>query len=364
MRDPFSWSFPLFPVFGITVRIHFLMPLVMVGLVLRTAYQESAHAGTWMDAAMLMALLFVAVLLHEFGHCVAARRVDGEASEVLLWPVGGLARVELPHTPSAHFLTAIAGPAVNLLLCVVTALALGLLLDRHYRPPFNPFMWSQYGWSPYRFNAAGDMALLVWGEADTVTAKTTTDLAAIVLSRFFFVNWILLLLNLLLVGFPMDAGRMLQSALWPRLGYRQATLYAIFAGFFCMFGLFFASIILQEVLLIFLAIFIYFACKQEWIMLETGGEESLFGYDFSQGYTSLEREEAPPVKQRQPNFIQRWLRRRAERKRQLEQEQQLAEEQRMDELLDKIQRYGKESLSDEENRFLKRVASRYKKKSP
>jgi hypothetical protein len=156
----------------------------------------------------------------------------------------------------------------------------------------------------------------------------------------------------------------LQAALWPRVGYRQATLYAIFAGFFCMFMLVLASIIWNQVLLVLLAMFIYFACKQEWILLETGGEESLFGYDFSQGYTSLEREEPPPARPRQPNFIQRWLRRRAERKRQLEQEQQIAEEQRMDELLDKIQRLGKDALTDEENRFLKRVANRYRKKSP
>jgi hypothetical protein len=36
----------------------------------------------------------------------------------------------------------------------------------------------------------------------------------------------------------------------------------------------------------------------------------------------------------------------------------------MDELLEKIQRSGKESLTDEEQRFLKRVANRYRKKSP
>src|SRR5205085_6205411 len=102
--------------------------------------------------------------------------------------------------------------------------------------------------------------------------------------------------------------------------------------------------------------FIYVACKQQWIQLETGSEDTLFGYDFSQGYTSLERDQPPPPRKRRPNFFQRWLQRRAARKLQREQEQQAADESRMDELLEKIQREGKQALTDEEHRFLKRVA--------
>ena len=43
-----------------------------------------------------------------------------------------------------------------------------------------------------------------------------------------------------------------------------------------------------------------------------------------------------------------------------EQQTQLQEEQRMDELLEKIQREGKHALTDEEQRFLKRVADKYR----
>ena len=52
-----------------------------------------------------MGLLFFVVLLHELGHCFMARRVGGEASEVLLWPLGGLAAVDVPHSARANFLT-------------------------------------------------------------------------------------------------------------------------------------------------------------------------------------------------------------------------------------------------------------------
>ena len=355
MRDPFSWSFPLGTVAGITVRIHFLLPLVMVGLVLR-ATRTTYLPNTWMDAAMLMGLMFFAILLHEFGHCFAARRMDGDANEVLLWPLGGLARVEIPHAPLPHFVVAAAGPATNLLLCVIAGLALAFLLDAHYRPPINPF------WYPYRTEANGSIELDVWNATQAVR---TTNIGALLLARFFWINWILALFNLVLVGFPMDCGRMLQAALWPRFGYRQATLYAIFAGFFCMVVLLVVSIYQEDILLLALAIFIYVSCKQEWIMLETGAEDSVFGYDFSQGYTSLERDQpqAAPRKKR-PNFIQRWLQRRRAARLQREQENQAADERRMDELLEKIQQQGKESLTDEEQRFLKRVANRYRKKSP
>ena len=45
---------------------------------------------------------------------------------------------------------------------------------------------------------------------------------------------------------------------------------------------------------------------------------------------------------------------------QLQAERQEADERRMDQLLEKIQREGRQSLTDEENRFLKRVADKYR----
>ncbi len=55
----------------------------------------------------------------------------------------------------------------------------------------------------------------------------------------------MLSLNILLIGFPWDGGRLLQSTLWPYVGYRQATLYAIYAGFICMFVLVAVTFVFQ-----------------------------------------------------------------------------------------------------------------------
>ena len=62
-------------------------------------------------------------------------------------------------------------------------------------------------------------------------------------------------------------------------------------GFICalIIGVIAFTVKENGVLILCLALFIYYTCRQQWILLETGGEDSPFGYDFSQGYTSLER---------------------------------------------------------------------------
>src|SRR5262245_32788603 len=129
MQDPFAWSVPFGRLFGVTIRIHVLFPVVAVGLILRAACEKDAPAGAWIDATALMTVLFLSVLLHEFGHFFGARSVNGDAQEVLLWPLGGLAAVDIPHTPRAHFITPLCGPAVNFVLAIGSLLLLWLLAN-------------------------------------------------------------------------------------------------------------------------------------------------------------------------------------------------------------------------------------------
>lgn len=347
MRDPFSWSLPLCRVFGITVRLHVLFFVFILVMWLRVLTDDKARAGAANEVLLIQALLFLAVLLHEFGHCYGARLMDGDADEVMLWPLGGLANCDVPHTPRAHFVTAAMGPLVNLVLCVMVGVALALCA---LQPNFDP-----------RIVQLWDTRLFLWdGTEVSQYSLVKLEWWQLWLARFFWINWMLLLLNVCLVGFPLDGGRMLQALLWPRLGYHRSMQTAVFIGFVVMLVVAIFGFVQNETLIVALALFIYFACRQQWILLETGGEESLFGYDFSQGYTSLERDQPPAARPKKPNFLQRWLQRRAATKLKREQERQEADERRMDELLEKIQRYGKDSLTDEENRFLKRVADQYR----
>src|SRR5262245_60446019 len=141
MRDPMSWSLTVFRAFGIPVRVHIFFFVITLGLFLRQIGMKD-NPVWWVDILFFTVfLLFFIILLHEFGHCFGARSVDGEAKEVLIWPLGGLAYVDVPHTPRANFITTAAGPAVNVLICVVCAVA---MVVAGYLPHLNPLR------DPYR----------------------------------------------------------------------------------------------------------------------------------------------------------------------------------------------------------------------
>src|SRR5262249_21975584 len=133
MRDPFAWSFPIGRLFGISIRIHWLFPVLAIGLVIRLSAKEGIPP---IDAGVFVLLIFFVVLLHEFGHCIAARLMNGESREVLLWPLGGLAFCDVPHHPRAHLVTAAGGPLMNLAICAVAASALGFGFTPGVVPPW------------------------------------------------------------------------------------------------------------------------------------------------------------------------------------------------------------------------------------
>jgi Zn-dependent protease len=394
MRDPMTWSFPLGRMFGIRINVHVLLPLVLVGLIMRVTMGKDAPV-TLAEALVMSGLLILSVLLHEFGHCFAARSVDGDAAEVLLWPLGGLAYCDVPHTPRANLITALGGPAVNLALCVAAG---GALLFAGLAPPLHPLdslsaykprlsdwrngvTW-QVGVSNYRVapeaakpEAAGKSDPANKAKDAPTDARVGPAVALpaapsapplllwqILAGQLFWINWFLMLVNVVLVGFPFDGGRVLQCILWARTDYRQGTTTACYAGFVVMLLLAIYAVFANEVLALFLALFVYAHCRQQLILLETGGEDAPFGYDFSQGYTSLEGGQPPATtpRRKRPNWFQRWLQRRAAQKARREQDTREAEERRMDELLEKVQRNGIHSLSDEERRFLTRVSARYR----
>jgi stage IV sporulation protein FB len=354
MRDPFLWSIPLGRWFGIQVKVHLLFPVVAAGLVLRAAYRTDPPPipGAWIDATIVTGLAALSILFHEFAHCFVARGVGGEASEVLLWPLGGLASVDLPQRPRAHFLTAAAGPASNLLLGAVALSGLQFVGREALMPSWNPFSYMLR-------EADGLVSLYTWSGIKVLVSPYS---AAALLAWVVRVNYLLCLLNVVLVGFPMDAGRILQSGLWPIFGYRQSMMYAVVVGFVVMFGVAIYSIFAESVLALGLALFIYVSCRTQWFILETGGEESLFGYDFSQGYTSLERDLPPaaPPRPRRASWWQQFKKNRAAERHKRAEAERIHEERRMDELLEKVQREGITALTDEERRFMKRVSDRYR----
>lgn len=352
MRDPFAWSLPFGRLFGVDIRIHILFPFVALAMILRNSVGDTAQPGAWKDASIVMLFLFTSVLLHEFGHCFGARWVDGEANKVLLWPLGGLANVSVPHTPRANFITTVMGPVVNLVLALLAFLALWLVYD--LRPSFNLLGFTAR-------NSTGTIGVHQWGGGMVFLQPYDWE---VLLAHLFWVNYVLFLLNVVLMGFPLDGGRMFQCIAWKYVGYQRATLMAIYAGYVTMLIVGLVAVVANLMLPLCLALFIYLSCHQQHQQLLHAGEEGFLGYDFSQGYTSLERdfqeEEEDKPRKKRPGFFARWKQRRQERKHQKEEAQKAADEQRLDELLDKIQRQGRDSLTDEERRFMMRVSDRYR----
>src|ERR1019366_10694318 len=109
-------SFRLFHFAGIDVYLHWSWFLIAVyGISLRAGRYSSM---VWPVLEYLA--LFLIVLLHEFGHALACRQVGGQADEIVLWPLGGIAFVSPPPRPGALLWSIAAGPLVNLVLVPVT----------------------------------------------------------------------------------------------------------------------------------------------------------------------------------------------------------------------------------------------------
>jgi Zn-dependent protease len=338
MSDPMTWSIPAGRYFGIRVRIHLAFVLFVVARWLN-ALIESSRENTsiyFWYALGESGVLFFSVLLHEFGHCFAARAVGGDADEILMWPLGGLAMVSAPNTPRAQYIVAIWGPMVNLVICVIAG---GILVARGLVPPLNPF-------NPLLF---GGTEWLYW------TSFT------------FKLNWVLILFNLV-PAFPMDGGRILRCILWKRLGLADATLHTVQVAKICAIVMGLVGFIqmmtdkenpAEGLLLIGVACFVYHVSSRERLMLESGMyDDSPFG-DFSQGYLSLNRSQPKP-KTVQLSWWERWRRKKERKKRHRELVAQKEEERLMDEILQKLHRDGMASLSEQEKRFLTRTSEKYR----
>lgn len=191
---PGTW--PLFKFRGIRVFLHWTWILYAIYRI-NIARGGYPHIG-WDIAQFLM--LFVIVLLHEFGHAFAARQVGGKADRILLWPFGGIAFVETPPRPGAYLWGIAAGPLVNVALFPVFYFLASGYCDPLERQSFWIF-----------FHGAGVEPL---GQF---------------LYSVFLLNTVMLIFNLLPV-YPMDGGQILRGVLWYMAGPIKSLLIAAWVG--------------------------------------------------------------------------------------------------------------------------------------
>jgi stage IV sporulation protein FB len=222
-----AWSIRIGQVLGIPIRIHltFLLLLVWFGFA-ATSRGESAFRAV----AYLLAL-FACVALHELGHATMALRFGVRTMDIVLYPIGGIARLETIPQGWPELFIALAGPAVNVVLAAVFA---GLLLGLNQ--PLLPL-------------APIDLA------------------GSNILQQLLAANVMLFVFNLI-PAFPMDGGRVLRAALTLRMPPDRATRIAatIGQGIAVLGGL--AGVLLGNFVLVFIAVFVFLGAGQEALFFE------------------------------------------------------------------------------------------------
>jgi stage IV sporulation protein FB len=217
-----SWSLNIGRVAGTVVRIH-LTFVIFLAWIFVANYAAGGLPSAWNSVAFVL-LLFLCVLLHEFGHILTARAFGVSALYVTLLPIGGVAQLErIPEESGQEFLIAIAGPLVNVTIAVVL--------------------------------------ILLGADITVQNAASLENVHVSMLDRLAAVNIFLALFNLI-PAFPMDGGRVLRAALASKFGYVRATEIAAHIGQFVAFALGFFGLLYNPIL-IFIAIFVYLAASSE-----------------------------------------------------------------------------------------------------
>lgn len=194
--DFLNGSFKVGRLFGIDIRVHILLVLWMATRLI------GANGGDLKWIVIHQLMLFTIILVHEFGHCIGARMVGGDAHVILMWPFGGLAFADAPMRAWPQFVTVACGPLVNVIFCLASGAVLAAYDGGIGWFSLNPLSGFPYVQGPS------------W---------------LIYLSLFFDVNYFLLAFNLL-PFFPMDGGQLLRTFLWPFMGLSAATILSCQIG--------------------------------------------------------------------------------------------------------------------------------------
>lgn len=223
---------------NVKVFIHWTFSLLLLWIIISNVRQGMPALDILWIIIFVLAL-FACVVLHEFGHALAAQKYGIQTKDIVLYPIGGIARLEkLPEDPKQELWVAIAGPLVNIGIFIILS---GIL-------SFQGF--------------------------DIENLEVIKIEPGTILLYLASANLILALFNLL-PAFPMDGGRILRALLAIRLPRAKATQIAggigqFLAIFFIFFGLF------NNPILVLIGIFIFLGAAAE--VTHTQQESFLKGF--------------------------------------------------------------------------------------
>ncbi len=218
--------------FNIPLKLHWSFALLLAYVLFNVVTNDSfAIVG-------IVAFLFLCVVLHEYGHALVAKKFKVNTRDIILSPIGGVARLErLPEKPTQELIIALAGPAVNLFLALLLTAVLIIV----------GFEWT----------TVSNPGILTPG---------LTDYLVIGL----YINVMLFGFNLV-PAFPMDGGRVLRSLLAIKFGRSKATQIAGWVGRFIALLFIAYGLYNRDYLFAFLGLFIFMMARVEMnevVMLE------------------------------------------------------------------------------------------------
>ena len=210
-------SFRIFTISGINVYLHWSW--FVIALFEINTRQRSYSSPIWNVLEYLA--LFAIVTTHEFGHALACRQVGGNANQIVLWPLGGVAYVDPPQRPGATLWSIAAGPLVNVALV----------------PVF---------YALYKLGGSLDWAVTMPDLSEFLWAVQLTNAG-------------LLVFNMLPI-YPLDGGQILRSLLWFPLGRARSLMVSVILGFVGMAGFVAVAVLRQSVWFGILAAFLLLNC--------------------------------------------------------------------------------------------------------
>lgn len=220
-----KWSWKLGRAAGVDVYVH-LTFLLFLGWEFFSRALRGDIAGAFWQGIVFYMLLFGTVVLHELGHAMAARRYGIRTQDIILLPIGGVARLlGNPGSATEELVIALAGPAVNLFL-----------------------------------------AGLIFAALQFAPELAGLGLLGSLLASWLRINVGLLLFNLI-PAFPMDGGRVLRAVLAMRVGFIQGTRVAVRVAQALAVVLFVWGLAANPMLML-IAVFVWFAAAQERTLAE------------------------------------------------------------------------------------------------
>lgn len=224
-----KWSMTIGRFAGIDVKVHATFLLILLWVAIIHWRAEQSLQAIAIGLAFILTLFFC-VVLHEYGHALTARRFGVKTRDIILLPIGGVARLErIPDNPRQELWIALAGPAVNVAIAAVLA------------------AWLQLSAS--------------WQPVDELTVSGGSFA-----ERLLVVNVFLVAFNLI-PAFPMDGGRVLRALLGFKLNHVRATQIAASVGQVLALGLGIVGLFANP-FLVLIALFVWFGAAQESSMVQ------------------------------------------------------------------------------------------------